>query len=210
MSEMTTTLGRPGRADVRACPCCGLAQVVPDHPAGFRAFCRRCDTGLLKRSVVARSNAQTAAIASAAILLYPFAVSLPILTVERFGHTSAASILEGVARLLGSGQWLVGAVVLLCSIVFPLGKLISLLVLSLGGLHLAERHRAVTYRIVEWTGRWGMLDVLLVAILVAVLKLGDVVAVTAGPAALAFAVVVLLSLGASARFDPHSLWGTEP
>jgi len=67
----------------------------------------------------------------------------------------------------------------------------------------------MTYRLVEWTGRWGMLDVLLVAILVAVLKLGDLMTVSAGPGLLAFTACVTLSLFAAASFDPHGLWDTE-
>ena len=74
---------------------------------------------------------------------------------------------------------------------------------------MAHHHRALTYRLVEWTGRWGMLDVLLVAILVAALKLGDVMDVTPGPAAAAFAVCVVLSLLATALFDPRSVWETQ-
>ena len=100
---------------------------------------------------------------------------------------------------------MVALIVGLCSVVLPLGKLGALLVLSAGGLHLRHHHRALTYHLVEWTGRWGMLDVLLVAVLVAVLKLGDVVEVSAGPAALAFTSCVVLSLLASAFFDPLSL-----
>ena len=73
-----------------------------------------------------------------------------------------------------------------------------------------ERHRALTYRLVEWTGRWGMLDVLLVAILLAVLKLGDMVEVSVGPGLLAFTSCVGLSLIAAASFDPHSLWEPQP
>ena len=69
--------------------------------------------------------------------------------------------------------------------------------------------RAGTYRLVEWTGRWGMLDVLLVTMLVAVLKLRDLVEVTPGPAAIAFTAMVVLSLLASAAFDPHRLWETD-
>jgi paraquat-inducible protein A len=59
---------------------------------------------------------------------------------------------------------------------------------------------------VEFLGRWGMVDVLLVAVLVAVVKLGDLVTVTPGPGVLAFGSVVVLSLLASAAFDPHALW----
>ena len=71
---------------------------------------------------------------------------------------------------------------------------------------LGDERRALTYHLVEWTGRWGMLDVLLVALLVAVLKLGELVQLSAGPAALAFTGCVLLNLLASASFDPHALW----
>jgi len=173
------------------------------------ARCARCGTGLVRRSVIARSNASTAAIALAALILYPPAVALPMLEVERYGHTSEASILESVAALFADGHWFVGLVVLICSIVVPLGKLFSMLVLALGGLGLRTHHRAFTYRLVEWTGRWGMLDVLLVAVLVAVLKLGDVLEVHAGPAAVAFTLCVVLSLLAAASFDAHAMWQGE-
>jgi paraquat-inducible protein A len=194
----------------RACPCCGLVQSVPAIPPRMHACCARCGTSLVKRALVARSNSRTAAFALAALILYPFAIGLPMLEVQRFGHTSEASILEGVATLLGAGHLIVGLIVLLCSIVFPLGKLMALLTLSAGGVWMRRRHRMLTYRVVEWTGRWGMLDVLLVAILVAAVKLGDMVEVTVGPAALAFAMCVVLNLIAAACFDPHSLWESQP
>jgi paraquat-inducible protein A len=188
----------------RACRCCGQIQTVPSVPAGMRAACMRCGTGF-RRPVAARS-AEAGAIALAALILYPVAVSLPIMQIEQFGHRTETSIMGGIATLLAGGNWAVAIIVLLCSIVFPLGKLFALLGLSLAGASLAHRHRATTYRLVEWTGRWGMMDVLLVAVLVAALKLGDVMTVTAGPAALAFATCVLLSILATARFDPHSPW----
>ena len=190
----------------QVCPCCGLRQVVPHIPPQHRAYCSRCSSALHSRIAAYRSNRRTAAIALAALILYPFAVSLPLLEVQQFGYEKATSILEGVATLLGSGDWFVGIIVLLCSIILPLGKLIALLALSAGGVLIPGPHKALTYRIVEWTGRWGMLDVLVVAVLVAVLKLGDSLNVHIGPAAWSFACVVILSLLASASFDPHSLW----
>lgn len=207
MSEVTVT-NRAARS-IQACPCCGLAQTVPPVPPGMRACCVRCRTSLRKRSTILQGNRRTAAIALAALILYPLAVTLPMLRVERFGHHNEASILDGTATLLASGHIVVGLIVLLCSMVLPLGKLIALLVLSAGGPGLRHEHRALTYRVVEWTGRWGMLDVLLVAILVAVLKIGDFVDVQVGPAALAFSSCVVLSLLATATFDPHSLWQSQ-
>ena len=176
----------------------------------MRPCCSRCGSRLPQAAAVRRSNSRTAAVALAALILYPLAVSLPMIRVERFGHHTDASVLEGVSTLFASGHVFVAAVVGLCSVILPLGKLISLLILSAGGPLLRHRHRALTYHIVEWTGRWGMLDVLLVAILVAVLKIGDFMEVTAGPAALAFTLCVLMSLLAAAVFDPHVLWQSEP
>jgi paraquat-inducible protein A len=129
-----------------------------------------------------------------------------MLKVQQLGHHTESSILGGIISLLAHGQLVVGMVVLLCSVVFPLIKLVSILVLSAGGLGLRHHHRAMTYKVIEWTGRWGMLDVLLVTILVAALKLGDMIDVSAGPAAMAFTICVVLSLLATACFDPHSLW----
>ncbi len=191
---------------LRSCPHCGLVQVVPDVPAGLRACCPRCEATIRGHTRRAVSNSRTAAIATAALILYPLAVSLPLIEIEQFGHTQASSVLQGVTALLAGGHVAVGVVVLLCSVILPLAKLAALLVLSTGAL--GDRHQVLTYRLVEWAGRWGMLDVLLVAVLVAVLKLGDVMTVSVGPGLGAFTMCVALSLLAAASFDPHSLWDT--
>ena len=151
-------------------------------------------------------RSRTAAVAAAALILYPLAVSLPILRIEQMGHTQASSVLGGIVTLFEGGHLVIGLIVLACSVVFPVTQLAALVTLSAGGWGLGERHQALTYRLVDWTGRWGMLDVLLVAVLVAVLKLGDWVEVSVGPAAIAFALCVMLSLIAAACFDARSLW----
>jgi paraquat-inducible protein A len=192
-----------------SCPHCGLIQEMPDVPTGMRACCARCEGTIHLRTGPSARNSRAGAIAAAGLILYPLAVSLPLMEIEQFGHTQAASVLDGVTVLLGGGHLLVGITVLVCSVFLPLLKLLSLLVLS-SGIGLGHRHRALTYRLIEWTGRWGMLDVLLVAILVAVLKLGDLMSVSAGPGLLAFATCVGLSLAATAVFDPHSHWESQP
>ncbi len=191
---------------IDTCACCGLVQRMPPVPARHRARCPRCGTVFRRWPSVVRGNRLATALALAALILYPLAVTLPMIRVERFGHRNDASILQGTRELLSEGDIFVGVIVLLCSVVLPLAKLVGLLTLGTGGMLLRREHRAMTYHVVEWTGRWGMLDVLLVAILVAVLKVGDYVQVTAGPAAFAFTLCVLLSLLATAAFDPHSLW----
>lgn len=189
------------------CSCCGLAQLVrSDPPPGLRAACARCRTRLHRP--VRSSLSRTASLALAALILFPLGVTLPLLEIHQLGHHTRTSIVEGVATLLAGGQWLVCAIVLLCSIIFPLAKLLALLALTVAPLRarLADHHAALTFRLIEWTGRWGMLDVLLVAVLVAALKLGNVMDVTPGPAAAAFALCVVLGLLAAASFNPRGLW----
>ncbi len=131
------------------------------------------------------------------------------MTVERLGQRQAAGVLDGALSLVAHGEWLVGTVVLLASVVLPLCKLSGLLVLDLAADRLRPHLRARTWQLIELTGRWGMLDVLLVAVLVAVLKLGDLVRVTPGPGAAAFTLMVVLSLIAAMSFDPHALYDDE-
>lgn len=211
----------PPKIRLKACHCCGLVHrlpvvnIPPHDPAhetddalpggGYRLRCTRCGT-TIAGSANERAISRTMAFALAALLLYPLAVNLPVMKLERLGHTHTASIWGGTIDLLAAGEWFVGLVVLICSVVLPLLKLAGLLTICLGQRFLSEHRRAFTYRIIEWTGRWGMVDVLLVAILVAAVKLGDIVHITPGPGVIAFAIVVALSLIAAASFDPHAIW----
>jgi paraquat-inducible protein A len=169
------------------------------------AFCRRCAGVVYRAGGAARSSARTAATALGALLLFPPAVLLPIVEIQRLGHRHQSSILVGVWELLREGNWFVGWVVLLFSILLPLVKLLLLLELSLLGL-LRRKHRAMTYRIVEHVGRWSMMDVLLLAWLVMLVKLGDLVQFRFGPAAVAFTLCVAMSMAASLCFDPYTIW----
>jgi len=152
------------------------------------------------------------AAALAALVLYVPAISWPMLRIERLGQVREDNLIGGVISLLSAGHWFVGLVVLVFSVVIPPVKLATLLGLGLGGAGFARRHQAAAYRFVEWVGRWGMLDVLLVAVLVAFVKLGGLAQIHAGPGLLAFALCVFMSLIASLCFDPHDLWrdASEP
>jgi paraquat-inducible protein A len=72
---------------------------------------------------------------------------------------------------------------------------------------LEHHHRAWAYRIIEFSGRWSMLDVMLLAFLVMLVKLSGLVEFHVGPAVIAFAGCVAMSMIASMTFDPHSIWG---
>jgi paraquat-inducible protein A len=190
---------------LRACHCCGLVHCVPPLDPDQDALCARCGTRLPIR-VHPRARSRAAAFAAAGLIIYPLAIALPIMRIEQFGQMNTTNIWSGVVSLLSSGEIAVGLIVLLSSIVAPVVKLVAMLVLSMPTSVLTRRHKAMTYRFVEWIGRWGMVDVLLVAILVALVKLGSWAEVAPGPGLIAFTAVVVLSLLSSAAFDPHAIW----
>ena len=191
---------------LRACHCCGLVHRVPRLAPGQSAECVRCLTlfDSAERSGI-RSSARCLAASLGALILYFPAILLPILEIEKLGHHHRASLLGGTLDLILHGNLFVGVVVLLFSIILPIAKLLALLELSYLGLT-HRRHRALTYRFVEWTGRWSMMDVLLLALLVATVKLGDLVSFHLGPAVVAFVMCVVTSMTASIMFDPHAIW----
>lgn len=188
---------------LRGCHCCGLVHRVESLRPGQWARCSRCQATLVRYGP--GSARRTAGAALGAFILFWPAVLLPILEIERLGHRSQSSILSGTVDLLQHGSWFVGLIVLVFSIVFPLTKIVLLLELSLLGL-LHRRHRAWTYRIMEQVGKWSMMDVMLLAFLVMLVKLGNLVQFHFGPAVIAFVGCVMLSIVASIVFDPHSIW----
>lgn len=189
-----------------ACHCCGLVHRIPRLPTRSEAVCTRCER-VIPTASHPRSAARAAALAATALVIYPIALFTPVMTIERLGHSSEASIWAGMVRLLAEGHLAVGLAVLCFSILAPVAKLSAIFVLT-AGVSMHAKHRARTYRFVEWVGRWGMVDVLLVAILVAAVKLGDLVEVTPGIGVAIFGCVVVLSMLASAAFDPHQIWNS--
>lgn len=191
---------------LRACHCCGLVHSIPKLESDEQATCVRCysavDSG--ERCGV-KSSARCFAAALGALILYFPAILLPILEIEKLGHHHVSSLLGGTIDLILHGNLFVGFVVLFFSIVLPFVKLVALLELSRIGLT-HRQNRAWTYRVVEWTGRWSMMDVLLLALLVTLVKLGDLVAFQLGPAVFAFVLCVVMSMIASVMFDPHAIW----
>jgi paraquat-inducible protein A len=193
---------------LKACHCCGLIHRIPSLIEGEMACCTRCRARVSRFASGPIALSRTAAAALGAFFLYWPAVLMPILEVERLGYRYQSSLLMGTLDLITHGSLFVGAVVLLFSIVFPLVKIILLIELSLFGL-LHKRHRALTYRIMEQLGKWSMMDVMLLALLVMLVKLGNLVEFHFGPAAIAFVLCVAMSMLASISFDSHAIWEDE-
>jgi paraquat-inducible protein A len=190
---------------LRACHCCGLIHRVPQLEESQFATCTRCRATIQRHTGGQLAASRTAATALGAFFLFWPATLLPILELDRLGHHSESSLLFGTIDLLTHGDWFVGVIVLVFSIIFPLVKILMLLELSLLGL-LHRRHKASTYRVMEFAGKWSMMDVMLLAFLVMLVKLGDLVEFNFGPAVVAFVLCVAMSMIASMSFDPHAIW----
>ena len=189
----------------RACHCCGQIHRLPQVRPSQKAVCTRCGAGISVPGCRRKSASRTAAAALAAFVLFWPAILCPILQIEKLGHQQQSSILSGTIDLLSHGSWLVGGIVLLFSVIFPLTKIVLLLELSLLEF-LHRRHKAMTLRIMEHVGKWSMMDVMLLAFLVMLVKLGNLVEFHFGPAVMAFIACVVMSMVASLSFDPHAIW----
>jgi paraquat-inducible protein A len=203
-TEYTATALNPTPLqDLKACPRCGLVQRIEVAPAGWTVRCTRCGSRVVRPRSNGRAS-RAAAFALGALILYPAAMVLPVLEIQKLGHRRSATIWTGAVDLLSGGQIAVGLLVFVCSIVVPVLKVGGVFALCTGLLR--GHHGARAHRFMEWIGRWGMIDVLLVAVLVAAVKLGSWVDVHPGPGVAAFAAVVVLSLLASAQVDPARIW----
>jgi paraquat-inducible protein A len=115
----------------------------------------------------------------------------------------------GVIFLYTSGSWPLALVVLIASVIIPLGKLVSLayLLISVQRGYAGRHHERVRlYRIVAFIGRWSMLDVFVDTFTVALVQLQPLMSVTPGPGVLFFAAVVVLTMLAAESFDPRLIW----
>ena len=190
---------------LKSCHCCGLIQQAPAVATEQTLHCVRCGSLLTQSANRFKSASRTAAAAVGAFFLFWPAIMLPILRIEQLGMTHQSSILGGTLELFAHGSYFVGAVVMLFSIIFPLTKIVLLIELSL--LEIFHRkHKAFTLRMMEHFGKWSMMDVMLLAFLVMLVKLGDMVEFSFGPAIFAFVLCVAMSMLASLSFDPHAIW----
>jgi paraquat-inducible protein A len=171
------------------------------------AACQRCGATLHGR--IPHSIQRTMALAIAAAVLYLPANLLPIMETSQFGRSTENTIIGGVVRLLEMGSYPVAIVILVASVLIPLGKLAALGLLCWAVTHgrdTSPRQRTTLYRITELVGKWSMVDVFVVAVLVALVQMGGIMQVKPGAAALAFAGVVVLTMLAAESFDPRLIW----
>jgi len=201
--------GRQMTHDLVGCHGCGL---VNRWPAGLaRVRCARCNAPLTRR--IRRSVSRSWAFLVAAVMLYLPANLLPIMHVTSLGRVRSDTILSGAEFLLISGMWPLALVVFVASVLVPIMKMVIIAYLLISvQLRSPARplDRTRLYRFTEFVGRWSMVDIFVVAVLVALLQMGAVADVRAGPGALYFAAVVILTMLATFTFDPRLIWDNVP
>lgn len=196
----------------------------PDMSALSQGLVRCHDCGTLARTGQSRhcplcysilharqphSLSRTTALLLSGFALYLPANLFPIMSVTRLGVGEPHTILGGIISLINSDMMPIAILVLVASILVPLLKLLGLSVLLLAIYYrwpVNARKWTTLYRIIAFVGRWSMLDIFMISILVSLVDLGGVAQIIAGPAATAFAAVVVITIFAAKSFDPRLLW----
>jgi len=170
-------------------------------------LCTRCQAPVHFRSQ--NSLERSWALVIASLVVFIPANLLPIMTVNYFGTGTSDTILSGIITLINLGMAPVAVIVFIASFLVPLSKILGLIIL----LITVNRHsrvkpvqRTKLYRVVEFLGKWSMLDVFVVAIMGAVVNLGYITSIEPGKGAAAFAVMVILTMFAAHSFDQRLIW----
>ncbi|WP_372681065.1 paraquat-inducible protein A [Desulfosarcina sp.] len=189
--------------------CHGCSLLVRRSSAAGRVQvrCPRCGTPLHIRKP--NSIARTWALLIAAIIFYIPANLLPVTITTYLGSTQSDTIMSGVIFFMQTGSWGIALIIFVASIVVPIAKLIVLAGLLLSIQRRSRwrpEERTILYRVTELVGRWSMLDVFVVTVLVALVRLGYLTTIEAGPGIVYFAAVVVITMIAAMTFDPRLIW----
>jgi paraquat-inducible protein A len=191
------------------CHTCDL--LVRRPAAGEHWTCPRCGSAVHGMRHTDSITRTWALLGAATLLLVP-ANLLPVMTVIRFGQGEPSTILAGVVHLIQDGAWPLGLLVLFASFVVPLSKIASLLFLLVTvqrGSNWRRRDRTLIYRVTEVVGAWSMVDIFLVGILVALVRMDGLATVYPGSGATFFGAAVVLTMLAAHTFDPRLIWDRE-
>lgn len=197
------------RAGLIGCRSCGRVWPVDTDD------CARCGARLIPPD---RRGLQAVwAWLLAGMIFYIPANIMPMMNTSSLGGLGGggdSTILGGVMQLLHHGDWWIAAVIFVASVVVPIGKFIAIIWLSIVAgkpATVEEAHsRLYIYEVVEFIGRWSMIDVFVVAILSALVQLGFFVSIKPGPAAASFALSVAFTMLSALSFDPRLIWRGLP
>ncbi len=186
------------------CHICGALSEAGSHS------CQRCG-GKLHARKPGGLNRTWALLITSAILYIPANV-YPIMDTVFLGDDSPSTILGGVVLLWAMGSYPIAAVIFFASVVVPLVKILALFWLCYmvqSGHAESPLGKLKLYRMTEFVGRWSMIDVFVVAILAGLIRLDNLMTIYPGPAAVAFAGVVLITMVAAMSFDSRLIWDLQ-
>ena len=195
------------KSNLLNCPSCHLLCRLPGHAGKSDVACPRCGEALHARKP--DSISRTWALVMAAVIFYIPANIFPIMKVTSLGHVQADTIISGVVYFFKTGMWPIALVIFIASVFVPLLKLLILIFLLISvqiKLQWRPVDRTRLFRMIEAIGRWSMVDIYVVALMVAIVKIGAIATIEAGPAAVYFAAVVVITMFAAMSFDPRLIW----
>jgi paraquat-inducible protein A len=187
------------------CHACGLLSRPAPH--SHEASCPRCGAPLHLRKPA--STARAWALLITAVILYVPANVLPMMHTSSLFGAQSDTIMSGVVYFWTSGSWYLALIIFFASIMVPMLKMIALALLLISSQMRSrwqQEQRARLYRLVEFVGRWSMLDIYVVAVIVALVQLQGLATIVPGPGALAFGAVVVLTMFAAMAYDPRLIW----
>jgi paraquat-inducible protein A len=191
-------------AGLIACHQCGRV-----HPFGIET-CLRCGAALHSRDPMSLQKVWAWWLAG--LMAYVPANLYPMLITTSLGKTSENTLLGGVIELAHIGSYGVAGIVFFASIMIPIGKMIAIPYLAVKVARPDRRSahlRHWLFEVVEFIGRWSMIDVFVVAILSSLVQLGGVVSIKPGVAALCFALSVAFTMLAAISFDSRLIWDAD-
>jgi paraquat-inducible protein A len=174
------------------------------------ALCPRCGARVHERRP--NSLATTAALVLSAAALYIPANLLPVMHTHTFFSEDDDTIMSGVLSLIQEGSWPLALLVFVASIVVPLLKLVAMGWLLISVARQSPRNaqqKSRLFRLVEFIGRWSMLDVYAIALLVSLVQIRSLATIQVGFGALCFCAVVVLTMLAAQSFDERLLWDSH-
>ncbi|WP_456392506.1 paraquat-inducible protein A [Nitratifractor sp.] len=199
-------------AGLACCEVCHQILRIPAPKTGDRAaLCPRCRSVVHARKP--ESIQRTWALTLAGIIFYIPANLLPMMHVQTIAGTQSDTIMSGVIYFMETGSYLIGSVIFIASILVPVLKILILITLLLSVQrrfpHL-RRRRQKLYQLTEIVGRWSMVDIYVVSIMVALVQFGALSRIQAGLGAVFFLLVVVVTMLAAMSFDPRLIWDRSP
>ena len=188
-----------------ACHECDLLHRIHSLRYGERATCSRCGAALYAKK--RDSFEQTITLAVTSLILFTVANAFPFMTFELNGRVQESLLSTGVKEFFERGMWTLGVLVFCASILFPALKILGMLYV-LVPLECNRRpwHAVLVFRMVEQCQTWAMMDVYLLGVIVAVVKLSDLAVLVPGVAIYSFVALIIALAAADSALDPHAVW----